>query len=150
MGVRTQWVRWAVAGAMLLSPAAASAQALPGTFADLPRTLKPGQSVIVMEADGRKTKGDLLDLNDSFITVRVRDRWGAEERRRVDEAGVTSIRRTDAIWNGLFIGLGAGIVATEVWTRSSCGPRGSDRECSVIVTGVGWLTMVPVGPSPVR
>jgi hypothetical protein len=87
----------------------------------------------------------VLDLNESFMTLRVGDRWAGGERRRFDEGGVSSIRRTDSIWNGLLIGFGAGVVASEVWRRSECGPRGYDSECSVIVSAVGWVTMVPGG-----
>jgi hypothetical protein len=145
MNVTKHWAHSALTAAVLAFPSSAWAQSVPSKFADLASRLKTGQSVVVTEADGRKTRGDVIGLSDSLITLRVRDRWGSEERRQFDESAVNSIRRTDAIWNGLLIGLGAGFVATELWTRSECGPRGSDRECSVIVTALGWVTMVPGG-----
>ena len=118
---------------------------MPSSFAALATTLRPGQTVVVTDAAGRKTKGVLLDLSDSFLTLRVGDRWADVEQRRFDESRITSIRRTDSIWNGLLIGLGTGIVASEVWRHSACGPRGFDDECSVIVSAVGLVTMVPAG-----
>jgi hypothetical protein len=129
----------------LMKPVPAMAQAVPESFADLPNTLKPGQAVVVTDVGGCKTQGVVLDLNDSFMTLRLGDRWAAGQRVRFDEGRVTTIRRTDSIWNGLLIGLGAGVVASEVWRRSECGPRGYDSECSAIVTAVGWVTMVPAG-----
>ena len=135
----------AVAAAVLFMPVPARAQSAPSSFADLSATLEPGQTVVVTDLGGRRTRGDVLDLGDSFMTLRVRNGWGGEERRRFDESGVTSIRRADSIWNGLLIGLGVGVVASEVWRHSECGPRGYDTECSAIVSGVGVLTMVPAG-----
>ena len=137
---------WSFIGAgVLFVPVAASAQAVPSSFAGLPSTLKPNQTVIVTDVAGRRTKGAVLDLNEWFMTLRVGDRWAGGERRRFDKDRVTSIRRTDSIWNGLLIGFGAGVVASEVWRRSECGPGGYDSECSVIVSAVGWVTMVPAG-----
>jgi hypothetical protein len=106
---------------------------------------RPLPTVVGADVAGRKTKGVVLDLNDSFLTLREGDRWAGAEERRFDENRVTSIRRTDSIWNGLLIGLGAGIAASEVWRYSECGPRGFDDECSVIVSAVGLVTMVPGG-----
>src|SRR5687768_16623083 len=131
MGVTKQCVWSIIAAGVLFVPVAASAQAVPSSFAVLPGTLEPNQTVIVTDVAGRRTKGVVLDLNESFVTLRVGDRWAGGERRRFDEGGVASIRRTDSIWNGLLIGLGAGLVASEVWRRSECGPRGYDNECSV-------------------
>src|SRR5688500_6008426 len=102
---------WATVAALLCVPVPARAQAVPGSFADLPDTLKPGQTVVVTVVGGGKTQGVVLDLHDSFMTLRLGDRWAGGARIRFDEGRVTTIRRTDSIWNGLLIGLGAGVVA---------------------------------------
>jgi hypothetical protein len=39
-------------------------------------------------------------MTDSTLTLLVRDRWGREERRRFDQDGVETIRRTDSLRHG--------------------------------------------------
>jgi hypothetical protein len=136
-------VRCGLIAAFILVPGLARAQGETSSFADVPGTLKLGQKVVVTDVEGRKTKGNIAEVNSSSLTLLVRDRWGTEQRRSFDQGAVTTIRRTDSIWNGLLIGAGAGFVATAVWTRHLCGPR--DEECSANVTAVGWVTMVPGG-----
>ena len=145
MNRRMNPLRWLPIVGLLSAPMPAAGQDVVASFAGLSGSLRPGSEVIVTGADGRNTKGDLLDLTASSLTLRVRDRWGGETRRRFSEAEVVGIRRSDRVWNGLLIGLGAGIVAAEVWRHSECGPRGHDAECSAIVFGVGVFTMVPGG-----
>ena len=132
-------------GVLLLTPMLAFAQTPATTFADVPRVLETGRKVVVTEADGRRTKGRVAEITPSSIALLVRDEWGTERRQVFSDGGIRTINRTDSVWNGLLIGLGAGIVASEVFVRQNCGPRGYDNECAAIVTAVGWVTFVPGG-----
>ena len=53
----------------------------------------------------------------------------------------TATHADDGGRTGLFLGLGAGLAATELWVYDQCGGRGSDRECEVIVSLVGWTAL---------
>jgi hypothetical protein len=130
---------------LLLPSTTAFAQTPATTFSDVPGLVATGRRVVVTDENGRKTKGDVVQVTPSSITLRTRDRWGEEQRRVFEAESVRAINKTDSVWNGLLIGLGAGFAATEVFVWQSCGPRGNDDECAAIVTGVGWLTMVPGG-----
>lgn len=126
-------------------PENAHAQPTAASFDALTDAVKPGQRVAVETADGQKTKGNVVEITERSITLLVRDKWGAAERRSFDKSTVTTIRRADRLWNGLLIGLGAGMLATEVFVRQNCGPRGYDDECAAIAASVGVLTFVPGG-----
>lgn len=125
-------------------PEIARAQTTATSFDALAGAVKPGQRVVVAAADGQKTKGDVVEITPSSITLLVNDKWGAQ-RRRFDKGTVMTIRRSDRLWNGLLIGLGAGMLATEIFVRQNCGPRGYDDECAAIVAVVGVGTFVPGG-----
>jgi hypothetical protein len=96
--------------------------------------LEPGDRLIVTEPDGRKTKGQVVVATPASVTLSVPD-GAVAQRRSFDRTTVATIRRTDSLWNGMLIGAGAGIVATEVWTRQACG---QDGECAVYVRLAGW------------
>jgi hypothetical protein len=115
------------------------------SFEGLSKLLRPDQRIAVTDAGGHTTRGHVADVSPASITVRVTDSLGAERTRTFGPATVATIRRSDRLWNGLLIGAGAGFVATELWAYRLCGPRGSDSECSAIVTGVGWTAFVPGG-----
>jgi hypothetical protein len=126
-----------------LTPAVAQTEAT--SLDQLGPIVKPGQRLAIVDRSGAKTIGELIDVTDSAITISERDKWGTQHRRRFEQSTVQTIRKSDRLWNGLLIGAAAGFVASEVWTRQLCGPRGSDDECAAIVTAVGWVTMVPAG-----
>jgi hypothetical protein len=128
----------------LLLPASAAAQSEATSFDELQRMVKPGQRVVVTELDGRETKGAVTQVSADAVVLAVQD-GSAAGARTFSERTVSSVRRTDSVWNGLLIGLGAGIAANEVFVRSNCGPRGNDDECAAIVTAVGLITFVPGG-----
>ena len=121
-------------------PMAAAAQSPTGSFGALAVGLRPGQEVIVRGADGERTKGRIAEISPAGLTLTVPD--GFDEERQAFAAGsVASVHKTDPVWNGLFLGLGAGLAATELWVHDQCGGRGSDRECEVIVSLVGWTAL---------
>ena len=129
-----------VACLSLFLATAAAAQSPAGSFDELEQRLKRGQEVIVTDADGDRTKGRITEMSSAGFTLSVAD--GFDERSRSFAAGtVASVRKTDPVWNGLLLGLGAGLAATELWVYDQCGGRGSDRECEVIVSLVGWTAL---------
>lgn len=128
-----------------LAPAPASAQAPATTFAELPQALEVGRKVVVTDAAGQKATGRVVELTPVSITLLTPDEWGIDRRQMFTEHSVRTIKRTDSVWNGLLIGLGAGIVGAELFVRYNCGPRGYDDECAAIATLAGWATFVPGG-----
>jgi len=86
-----------------LVPADARAQTIP--FAELSGRVKPGDSVSITGADGRRTKGRVTELTASSLTLRVND-----ERRTFPEATVRKIVVEDSLLNGALIGFAAGFV----------------------------------------
>ena len=119
---------------------AAAAQPPAGSVGELEQQLKRGQEVIVTDAEGDRTKGRITEISSAGFTLSVAD--GFDERSQSFAAGtVASVRKTDPVWNGLLLGLGAGLAATELWVYDQCGGRGSDRECEVIVSLVGWTAL---------
>jgi hypothetical protein len=112
---------------------------------DVDTLIAPNQRVLVKDVVGASYRGAVVDAGESFLTLRYRDDDGIERTRRFELGSVSEIRRADRLWNGLFIGLGAGIVGAEVFVYKVCGPRGYDDECSAIASLVGWATFVPGG-----
>ena len=129
----------------LVTPAGAFAQAPADAFADVPKVLELGRKVSVRGIDGHKTTGRVVDITPTSLTVAIEDALGTVEREVFPSQLIRSITRTDSVWNGLLIGLGAGIVGAELFVRGACGPRGHDDECAAIATGVGVTTFVPGG-----
>jgi hypothetical protein len=111
------------------------------SFEDVSRTVEPNQRVAVKDIGGDTTRGSVIRVTPSSITVST----GGDGTRSFERETVSEIRRSDRLWNGLLIGLGAGFLATEIWVHRLCGPRGEDEECAALVSGVGWLTFVPGG-----
>jgi hypothetical protein len=126
-------------GAVLLAllPAAARAQSPATTFDALSGAV--GRKVVVTDVAGGKTTGKVVAVDAESITLLVTD-WLDQRQQTIARPLVSTIRKTDSVWNGLVIGFGAGLAATEIWTYQLCGPRGFDDECAAIVRGVGWTT----------
>jgi hypothetical protein len=115
------------------------------SFQDLPRAIAPNQRVVITDVGGGKTRGNVIEVTPSTITLSAGDPFDSKRTLTFDRATVATIRRSDRLWNGLLIGVAAGFAATEVWSYSLCGTRSSNFECAAIATGVGWFTMVPGG-----
>lgn len=124
----------AVAAVMLLAPAVATAQFSADSFERAAQALKPGQRVVITDVAGGDAKGRVVDATPASITLTMSN-GAIDERRSFARARVATIRRSDSLWNGLLIGAGVGIVATEVWARQTCG---NDGECAAITRLVGW------------
>jgi hypothetical protein len=125
-------------------PAAAAGQEA-ATFAEVQHLLRPKQQVVVTDVTGEKTRGDVLSVDASSISVRLRDEYGLARTRRFEPDRIATIRRSDRLWNGILFGVGAGFVAVELWRNHVCGPREPNDECSIIVQGAGLVLFVPSG-----
>jgi hypothetical protein len=131
---RVVWHGMALA-ATLMIPVSAHAQAA-GSFDELQRIVKIGDTVVIHGETGRETKGTLTDVSGASLVV-----GGVS----FDEAAVRRITRKDSVLNGVLLGLGGGAVGAWAFTRGNCGPAGDDPECSAIAGAVGVLAFVPSG-----
>ena len=133
-----------MAATLTLAPALALAQEA-RSFEQVANVIASDERVLVTDIGGGDVRGHVVEVLPSSITLRFRDDRGIERTRTFERGTVSQIRRTDRLWNGLFIGLAAGFAASEMWVYNVCGPRGYDSECSAIATAVGWVTFVPGG-----
>jgi hypothetical protein len=116
-----------------------------GTFAGLQGVLKPRQQIVVTDIGGGRTRGDVISVDEELLTLRVADGFGHQSTRTFRQPSVASIRRSDRLWNGILIGMGAGFAAAEIWRYQLCGTRNMDDECAAIAAGVGLVSFVPGG-----
>ena len=80
----------------------------PCSFGDLKLRIGPGESVYVVDASGRETRGRVMTLSDAILTVTidaVRREFRAADVKQIDR------RRRDPVWNGVLIGAAAGSLA---------------------------------------
>jgi hypothetical protein len=90
----------------LPGPAAAQASS---TFQELPRILRPGDRIWVVDAAGREFHGRLERLTPAEMVVRVSGGPGQPALRRFARPDIQRItRRGDSLTNGVLIGFGAG------------------------------------------
>lgn len=105
-----------VAGAALLSPCVASAQAPVRTFDQLDTRVKAGDTVWVTDVQGRKTKGKVSTLDGTSLTLRDGEIVFKEADVRVLE-----LKRHENLKGGTLVGLAAGIgigvVSFAPWCR---------------------------------
>lgn len=113
---RTWMLRLAMSAPLLvMAPLTARAQVVATSFEELQALLKPGDSIDVTDAGGRKTKGRLGELSASSLELLVR-KTGPDGREtfvqqaRLFERDVQQIRleRRDSLWNGTLIGFAPG------------------------------------------
>ena len=87
---------------VILVPRSAPAQTVSNSFDELRQVLKKGQTVIVTDASGQRTKGKVADVSPSSLVVLI------PEVRTFTEGTVTEIRATDSLSNGALIGAAIG------------------------------------------
>lgn len=93
----------ALSWGVVTSASDASAQA----FERLRDQVKIGTSIAVTDVGGRVTKGVLRGIEPSELVLHVK---GLPEERRFPVSSVVRVERPkDSVWNGLFIGMAAGI-----------------------------------------
>ena len=88
----------------ILAPSLAQAQAVTSSFEELRRALKNGQTVVVTETSGHRTKGkvsDVTTLSPSIVLL-------TPEPRSFSEPRIAQIRATDSVLNGALIGANVG------------------------------------------
>jgi hypothetical protein len=98
-------MRSALAAILILTPDLASAQTVANSFEELRQVLKNGQTVIVTDASGRRTKGKVADLPSSPSSLVLL----VPEAQTFAEGSVVEIRATDSLRNGALIGGGIGM-----------------------------------------
>ena len=86
----------------LLAASPAPAQTVSNSFEELRQVLRKGQTVVVTDATGQRTKGKVADVSPSSLVVLVPD------ARTFTERTVSEIRITDPVWNGALIGAAIG------------------------------------------
>jgi hypothetical protein len=116
------------------APLQLRAQQTPATtFEELRSSLKlkEGESIDVTEDNGSKYKARLAAITDRTLAITANG-----VRRDLMESQVREIRRRrpDRLWNGMLIGMGAGIAAAAVGVAGQCGAN--DSECTAITTAV--------------
>lgn len=90
-------------GAVLV-PVTATAQTPVASFDLLRTVVKPGDTVVVVEAGGAGTKGIVRALSPASLSIQTSD----SDARTFQRSSVVSIRRSDGLMNGALIGLGIG------------------------------------------
>ena len=131
---------------LVVAPPTVSGQVVATSFEELGALVKPGDTIYVTEANGRKTKARLGELSPSSLELLVR-KTGPDGREtfvpqsRLSERDVRQIRleRRDSLLNGTLIGLAVGagpwLVAGAI-AGTGGGGCGSD---SNICSGVGLI-----------
>lgn len=94
------WIMLAVF--VVLAPSRAPAQTVANSFEELQQILTKGQTIVVIDATGPRTKGRVADVSPSSLVVVI------PEARTFTEGTVTEIRTTDPLRNGALIGAGIG------------------------------------------
>ena len=87
---------------VIVAPSPAPAQTASNSFEELRLLLKKGQTVVVTDATGQRTKGKVADVSPSSLVVLIPD------ARTFTERTVSEIRVTDRVWNGALIGAAIG------------------------------------------
>ncbi len=137
-------VKWsAIVLPMVLVPSIGHAQRVTGSFDELQRIVEPNRSVIVTDNAGQKTKGKIVEISTTSLTLVVkRTPENPTGRRMFTQDSVLKVARTDSLLNGTFIGVGIGVAAALIFTRSVCSP---DPECRAIADAIGFGAFVPSG-----
>jgi hypothetical protein len=91
-----------LAAVVILAPCPALAQTVASSFEELRHVLKKGQTVVVTDASGRRTRGKVADVSPSSLVVLV------PEARTFTDGTVTEVRVTDPLSNGALIGAATG------------------------------------------
>ena len=100
---------------LVMAPLDASAQAVATSFEEMRALVKPGDTIDVTDANGRRTRGRLGELSGSSLELLVR-KTGPDGREtfvpqaRLSEPDVQQVRldRRDSLWSGTLIGLAPG------------------------------------------
>jgi hypothetical protein len=120
----------------VLAPSPAPAQTAANSFDELRQVLKKGQTVVVTDANGQRTKGKVADVSPSSVMVLT------PEARTFTEDTVTEIRVTDPLKNGALIGaaIGTGFAMWDYLIDPS-----EPGNAAVFAVGIGLGTAIGAG-----
>lgn len=120
----------------ILAPSPAPAQTASDSFDALRQVLKKGQTVVVTDANGRRTKGKVADVSPSSVVVFT------PEARTFTEDTVAEIRVTDPLSNGALIGaaIGTGFALWDYLIDPS-----EPGNAAVFAVGIGLGTALGAG-----
>lgn len=104
-------------GAMWLMVPVNSCAQIPATsFDELSRILRSGQEVTVTSTDGHRSRGKVGTLTASTLVLepprKLFRRRGP--RQSIAESSVTTVTRVDSPWEGMLVGLAAGVVSVAI------------------------------------
>ena len=131
-------IRSALAVLIILVPGSAPAQTIATSFAELSHILKTGQTVVVIDANGRETRGKMVQSTPTSLVLL--EGAGLTARRSFSEETVSEVRRLDSRMNGALIGLGVGLGAGVAIISAMCadGPGcGPSAQAGVLTAGLG-------------
>ena len=110
------WMLVLVVSPLLLAPSA-SAQQVATSFEQLRSLVKPGATIYLTDASGRRTKGKLGELSASSLELLARQTGPDGRETFVTKARLTQgdvrlilLERRDPLWKGTLIGLGVGAI----------------------------------------
>jgi hypothetical protein len=95
-------LRAALAVFIILAASEAPAQPVAHSFEELRQVVKEGQTLVVTDASGQRTKGKVADVFRSSLVLLTPD------ARTFSEGAVTEISATDSLSNGALIGAAVG------------------------------------------
>ncbi len=81
------------------------------SFSELRLILHPGDEILVIRADGQRSRGLVRTITDSSLDVNV---------TTFTEAAVSEVKRLDSTLDGRLIGAGVGVAAGFATCRSMC------------------------------
>jgi hypothetical protein len=118
------------------------AQTPASTFEELRANLKlkEKETIQITEDNGAKYNARVASISGQTLTITAKG-----IQRDLTESQVREIRhrRPDKWWNGMLIGLGAGVAATVVGVTTACGSN--DPECDAIATAVFLPAFAGIG-----
>lgn len=139
-------IRWLIVllvGAAL-APSDARAQSVARSFGELQGLVRPGETVVVTDENGRELKGKLGEISASSLALLtiggMGDGRGSQQasprEQRLSEGAVREIRRLDGLRNGMLIGLAVGAVPTVlsgIVLGSHCANEGGDCASALLL-----------------
>ena len=128
----------ALAALLILVPGSAPAQTIATSFEELSHILKTGQTVVVIDANGRETRGKMVQSTPTSLVLL--EGTGLTARRSLTEETVSEVRRLDPRMNGALIGLGVGLGAGVAIISAMCadGPGcGPSAQVGMLTAGLG-------------
>jgi len=125
--------------ALLLCGSTAWAQEPVRSLSDLPARIQAGERIEVTDREGKVVRGRFESVAASSLRITV-------ARGRTQDIAGTSIKqigkeRPDSDWNGILLGLGAGLGMGALATQSTCP---NDPECAAIA-GVIFIPTFAAG-----